>query len=66
MMEFVKNMLDENKYEYRILGRAKSIYSIYKKMFVKKKRFDELYDLYALRIITKDKMDCYGILGLIH
>ena len=31
MMEFVKNMLDENKYEYRILGRAKSIYSIYKR-----------------------------------
>ena len=66
MMAKVKKMLDENNYEYRILGRAKSIYSIYKKMFVKKKRFDELYDLYALRIITKDKMDCYSILGVIH
>lgn len=66
MMTSVKKMLDDNGYQYRILGRAKSIYSIYKKMFVKKKRFDELYDLYALRIITQDKMDCYGILGLIH
>ena len=66
MMASVEKMLKENNYQYRILGRAKSIYSIYKKMFVKKKRFDELYDLYALRIITKDKMDCYSILGLIH
>lgn len=66
MMASVKQILDDNSYQYRILGRAKSIYSIYKKMFVKKKCFDELYDLYALRIITQDKMDCYGILGLIH
>lgn len=66
MMASVKQILDDNSYQYRILGRAKSIYSIYKKMFVKKKRFDELYDLYALRLITQDKMDCYGILGLIH
>ena len=66
MMASVKQILDDNSYQYRILGRAKSIYSIYKKMFVKKKRIDELYDLYALRIITQDKMDCYGILGLIH
>ncbi|WP_296875909.1 bifunctional (p)ppGpp synthetase/guanosine-3',5'-bis(diphosphate) 3'-pyrophosphohydrolase [Thomasclavelia sp.] len=66
MMASVEKILQENNFQYRILGRAKSIYSIYKKMFVKKKRFDELYDLYALRIITKDKMDCYSILGLIH
>lgn len=35
-------------------------------MFIKHKRFDELYDLNALRIITKSKMQCYEILGLIH
>ncbi len=61
MMASVKQILDDNSYQRIISGRAKSIYSIYKKMFVKKKRFDELYDLYALRIITQDKMDCYGI-----
>lgn len=66
MMDEVKKLLDENKFEYNILGRAKSIYSIYKKMFVKNKRFNELYDLYALRIITKKKLDCYAILGVIH
>lgn len=66
MMEEVENLLKENHYQYRILGRAKSIYSIYKKMFKKHKRFDELYDLYALRIILQNKLDCYSVLGLIH
>lgn len=66
MQNEVIQLLEDNHYQYRILGRAKSIYSIYKKMFVKKKRFDELYDLNALRIITINKMDCYSILGLIH
>ena len=66
MMEEVENLLKENHYQYRILGRAKSIYSIYKKMFKKHKRFDELYDLYALRIILQNKLDCYCVLGLIH
>lgn len=66
MIASVEKLLDKNKFKYEILGRAKSIYSIYKKMFMKNKRFDELYDLYALRIITDDKMSCYGILGLVH
>lgn len=66
MIASVKQLLDEQHFTYRIQGRAKSIYSIYKKMFMKNKRFDELYDLYALRIITDDKMTCYSILGLIH
>ena len=66
MMKEVENLLKENHYQYRILGRAKSIYSIYKKMFKKHKRFDELYDLYELRIILQNKLDCYSVLGLIH
>ena len=67
MMEKVKSLLDEYHIKYRILGRAKHIYSIYKKMVIKHKRFDELYDLNALRIITEnDKMKCYEVLGIIH
>lgn len=66
MMESVKNLLDKNHIDYRIKGRAKHIYSIYKKMVIKHKRFDELYDLNALRIILKDKMKCYEVLGIIH
>ena len=66
MMESVENILKEHHVEYRIKGRAKHIYSIYKKMVIKHKRFDELYDLNALRIIVDDKMKCYEVLGLIH
>lgn len=66
MMSEVETLLQENAIDFKILGRAKHIYSIYKKMFIKHKRFDELYDLNALRIITKSKMQCYEILGLIH
>lgn len=67
MMQKVRELLDEHHIEYRILGRAKHIYSIYKKMVIKHKRFDELYDLNALRIITEnDKMKCYEVLGIIH
>lgn len=66
MMSEVDTLLKENNIEFKILGRAKHIYSIYKKMVIKHKRFDELYDLNALRIITKNKMECYEVLGLIH
>ena len=66
MMKSVKDLLDQHHIDYRIKGRAKHIYSIYKKMVIKHKRFDELYDLNALRIILKDKMRCYEVLGIIH
>ena len=66
MMESVKKLLDDHHIEYRIKGRAKHIYSIYKKMVIKHKRFDELYDLNALRIILNNKMKCYEVLGVIH
>ena len=66
MRESVEKLLQEHHIEYRIKGRAKHIYSIYKKMVIKHKRFDELYDLNALRIILKNKVECYEVLGIIH
>lgn len=66
MMLSVQNLLNDNHIDYRIKGRAKHIYSIYKKMVIKHKRFDELYDLNALRIIVNNKMKCYEVLGIIH
>ena len=47
-------------------GRVKSIYGIYRKMFVQGKDFDEIYDIYAIRIITDTVVDCYNILGVMH
>lgn len=59
-------MLDEQHIPYTLSGRVKSIYSIYKKMYVKNRKFEEIYDLQALRIITDTKTQCYEILGYIH
>lgn len=52
--------------EYRIKGRIKNIYSIYKKMISQHKDFEDIYDIVAVRIIVKKIEDCYRILGLIH
>lgn len=49
-----------------IEGRVKSIYSIYKKMYVKGKKFNEIYDVYAVRIIVDSIVECYNVLGIIH
>ncbi len=49
-----------------IEGRVKSVYSIYKKMYVKNKPFDEIYDIYAVRIIVQTVIECYNVLGVIH
>ncbi len=49
-----------------IEGRVKSIFSIYKKMYVKNKPFDEIYDIYAVRIIVQSVVECYNVLGVIH
>ena len=46
--------------------RVKSIYGIYRKMFVQNKNFDEIYDVYAVRIILDTLAECYSALGLIH
>lgn len=49
-----------------IEGRVKSIYSIYKKVFLSHKSIDEIYDKYAVRIIVTTVAECYNALGLIH
>ena len=47
-------------------GRVKSIHGIYRKMFFQGRDFDEIYDIYAIRIITDTVADCYNILGIMH
>lgn len=51
---------------YKIEGRKKSPYSIYKKILRKEKPLDELEDLLALRIVVPSKEDCYKVLGIVH
>ena len=50
----------------QISGRVKSIYSIYKKIFLHHKNIDEIYDKYAVRVIVTTIAECYNVLGLIH
>ena len=51
---------------FEIEGRPKHFYSIYKKMKVKGRTIDQIYDLYACRIIVDELADCYTVLGIIH
>jgi GTP pyrophosphokinase len=62
----IADILYEHKIPFRLESRVKSIYSIYKKMYLKHHNFDEIYDLMAIRVITKTELNCYEILGLIH
>lgn len=47
-------------------GRVKSIYGIYRKVYMQNKAFDEIYDIYAVRVIVDTVNECYNILGVIH
>ncbi|MEN9251101.1 MAG: bifunctional (p)ppGpp synthetase/guanosine-3',5'-bis(diphosphate) 3'-pyrophosphohydrolase [Thermostichales cyanobacterium BF4_bins_65] len=51
---------------FEVSGRPKHLYSIYQKMQRQQKSFDEIYDLYALRVITETSDDCYRVLAVIH
>ena len=65
MQEEVSNLLNEHHIPHQIKGRAKCIYSIYNKLD-KGKKFSDIYDLLAIRILVDTEQDCYLALGLIH
>ena len=69
--------LEENKEKIRkrietvvknpaISGRIKSVHGIYRKMYLQNKNIDQIYDIYAIRIIVDTVIDCYNCLGIIH
>lgn len=71
--EYIKNViariaekLEEMGVQADLSGRPKHIYSVYKKMTMKNKQFNEIYDLLAIRIIVDNIKDCYATLGIIH
>ena len=65
MLNEVSNLLTEHNIIHEIKGRSKSIYSIYNKMS-KGKKFEDIYDILALRVFVNTEQECYLALGLIH
>ena len=64
--EKIHNRLVEYRLNFELKHRIKHPFSIYKKIFTQNKSFEELYDIYAFRVICDSVNDCYYILGLIH
>lgn len=65
MMNEVSDLLTEHNIPHEMKGRSKSIYSIYNKL-CKGKKFDDIYDILALRVFVDTEQECYLALGLIH
>lgn len=65
MLREVSSLLNEHNINHEIFGRSKGIYSIYKKLN-KGKRFNDIYDILALRVLLDTEQECYLALGLIH
>ena len=64
----IRKKLDDYKLKYEMGGRPKHFYSIYRKMMKRNKPFEEIYDLFALRIIldTENTNECYTTLGIVN
>ncbi len=62
----ISERLGEDKIKFNIDYRVKQIYSIYNKMYTHNHAFEEIYDLYALRVIVDTMPECYYVLGIIH
>jgi len=66
--EPIEKKLEEYKLKYELNGRAKHLYSIYRKMIRRNRPFEEIFDLFAVRIIldTENDNDCYTTLGIVN
>ncbi|MCR5146408.1 MAG: bifunctional (p)ppGpp synthetase/guanosine-3',5'-bis(diphosphate) 3'-pyrophosphohydrolase [Clostridia bacterium] len=66
IVEQINEELKKQKIKAEITGRAKHLYSIYRKMQRDNKSLDQIYDLFALRILVDSVKDCYAALGVVH
>ena len=66
IMADIRAQLKKQRIEAEVTGRAKHLYSIYRKMRRDNKTLDQIYDLFALRIIVNSVKDCYAVLGIVH
>jgi len=66
VVEDVKSLIESSSIQGEVFGRRKHLYSIYKKMKLRHKTLDQIYDLVAVRVLVKSIDECYEILGKIH
>ena len=66
LVDDVKKYISESGIKADIYGRAKHFFSIYKKMVNQDKTLDQIYDLFAIRILVDSIKDCYAVLGIMH
>ena len=66
IMDDIRIQLKKQHIEAEVTGRAKHLYSIYRKMKRDNKTLDQIYDLFALRILVNSVKDCYAALGVVH
>ncbi|MGH9021341.1 MAG: RelA/SpoT family protein, partial [Acidimicrobiales bacterium] len=66
VMETLAAKLDEFSIKAEVRGRPKHLWSIYEKMVIGGKEFDEIFDLVGLRVVVEDERDCWAVLGAIH
>ena len=66
IVDEVKEHMEEADIQAEVNGRVKHFFSIYKKMVNQDKTLDQIYDLFAVRIIVDTVKDCYAALGVIH
>ena len=62
----IQQRMEQEGIRCKVYGRVKHTYSIYRKMFTQIKTLDEIFDLYAFRVIVDDIPECYNVLGCIH
>ncbi|MBQ8537458.1 MAG: bifunctional (p)ppGpp synthetase/guanosine-3',5'-bis(diphosphate) 3'-pyrophosphohydrolase, partial [Clostridia bacterium] len=66
VIQELSQKLDEQHIRYDIDGRPKHFYSVYRKMVLQNKPFDQIYDLIAIRVLVDSVPDCYAVLGIVH
>ncbi len=64
--ERLNHRLEQEGHKYYIEGRVKSIYGIYRKVYMQGRAFDEIFDIYAVRVIVDTVVECYNVLGIVH
>lgn len=66
VIDAVNDDMKAARIKARVVGRPKQYYSIYQKMIVRGREFDEIYDLVGIRVLVTTVRDCYAVLGAVH